>query len=136
MVRVLPLLDRVADATPFPDVQPDQKRLADQILLGHESPSAAVLAVVPVVAHDEVVAGLDLESAIESIHLIAGQQLFARGDEGDEVECLHHDVIERRGESTTPSSRPPLLPSGRGRSGEGEVGGGEGVVERRCASEK
>ena len=41
----------------FVEIPPDQKRLADDVGLGHEPPIAAVAAAVPVVPHQEVVAG-------------------------------------------------------------------------------
>src|ERR1700741_4714796 len=44
------------EASQLVPVEPDEERAADDVLVGHESPSAAVARVVPVVAHAEVMA--------------------------------------------------------------------------------
>src|SRR5579872_1804808 len=56
--------DRGADAAPVRTacaleipIEPDSRRLADQIVLGHEAPDTPVLAVVAIVAHHQVHAG-------------------------------------------------------------------------------
>src|SRR5258708_29055284 len=45
-----------AEAPQLVQVEPDEERLAHDILVGHESPDAAVARVVSVVAHHEIVA--------------------------------------------------------------------------------
>src|ERR1700743_1272990 len=47
---------RSAGALRIP-VEPDTGRLADQVRLGHEAPDPAILAVVAIVAHHEIVSG-------------------------------------------------------------------------------
>src|SRR5688572_27682386 len=43
------------EAPQLVQIEPDEERLADDVLVGHESPHAAVARIVPVVAHHEVV---------------------------------------------------------------------------------
>src|SRR6266851_4858527 len=38
-------------------IEPDSRRFADQVVLGHEAPDPTILTVVPVVAHHEVASG-------------------------------------------------------------------------------
>src|SRR5688572_2029089 len=56
-LRIYPPMPSVkrAEAPQLVQVEPDEERLADDVLVGHESPDAAVARVVPVVAHHEVV---------------------------------------------------------------------------------
>ena len=44
----------MADTLELVEIPPDQKRLADDVRIGHEAPVAAVAAAVAVVAHHEV----------------------------------------------------------------------------------
>src|ERR1700716_1994792 len=53
--RTEPAPRRAARTLEVP-IEPDSRRFADQIVLGHEAPHPPVLAVVPVVAHHEVAA--------------------------------------------------------------------------------
>src|SRR6202521_4255713 len=50
-------LDAVADALEIAEVHPDQERAPLDVVVGHESPVAAVAALVAVVPHHEIVAG-------------------------------------------------------------------------------
>src|SRR5688572_28800869 len=43
------------EAPQLVQIEPDEERLADDVLVGYESPHAAVARIVPVVAHDEIV---------------------------------------------------------------------------------
>src|SRR5215831_17124269 len=56
---VLPLVDSVADSLEIAEVHPYQEGAALDVIVGHESPVAAVAALVSVVAHHEVLAGRD-----------------------------------------------------------------------------
>src|SRR6185436_5352318 len=47
----------MADTLELVEIPPDQKRLADDVLIRHESPVPAVAAAVAVVAHHEVIPG-------------------------------------------------------------------------------
>src|SRR3954462_15214832 len=72
------LLDASSDALPVDEaralriqIEPDSRRLADQILLGDETPAATVFAVVAVVADHEVFArGYRVHGII--VHVRAG----------------------------------------------------------------
>src|SRR5215467_13656926 len=53
--RIVVLLSAERPEAPqLVQVQPDEERLADDVLIGHEPPDPAVARVVPVVAHHEV----------------------------------------------------------------------------------
>src|SRR5437588_5433326 len=64
---------KAADVVP---VEPDEKRLAPDVIVGNEAPIAAVVAIVPVVAHHEITAGGHLagkSSVIVNTVLAAGE---------------------------------------------------------------
>src|SRR6266705_4179006 len=46
-----------SEAPRLAEIEPDEKRLSDDILVRHETPNAAVRGVVAVVAHHEIVPG-------------------------------------------------------------------------------
>ena len=68
-----------AEAPELVQVQPDEERLADDVLVGHEAPVAAVARVVPVVAHHEVVARRNrAREAARIVVAISGERERAR----------------------------------------------------------
>src|SRR5882757_9932461 len=48
---------KATDSSHIAEVHPDEEGTTDHIAVGHETPEAAVLAVIPIVAHDEVTLG-------------------------------------------------------------------------------
>src|SRR5690606_40411596 len=71
-----PLLES-ANTTGFAEVHPDEKGPADNVLLGHKAPIAAVEAVVAVVAHHEEMALGDRKSTrLNSSHVKISYAVF------------------------------------------------------------
>src|SRR6266850_759464 len=50
---------KATDSSHIAEVHPDEEGTPDHVAVGHETPKAAVLAVIPIVAHDEVTFGRD-----------------------------------------------------------------------------
>src|SRR5437870_13898347 len=45
---------KATDSPDIAEIHPDEKRSSDHVPIGHKAPEAAVLAVIPIVAHHEV----------------------------------------------------------------------------------
>src|SRR6267154_2193980 len=54
---VCPNLVKTTDSSDIAEVHPDEKGTTNHITVGYKTPKAAVLAVVPIVAHDKVTLG-------------------------------------------------------------------------------
>src|SRR5262249_34299894 len=69
-VRIFPLSLSAErpEAPQLVQVEPDEERAADDVLVGHEAPDAAVARVVPVVTHHEVVPRRN--RARQAVHIV------------------------------------------------------------------
>src|SRR5215470_2821649 len=77
-------------------VEPDEKRLAPDVVVGHEAPVAAVVAVVAVVAHHEVLSGRHLagEAAIiVNAVLLAGERPHVQRIHGLRCRVLRDRIL-------------------------------------------
>src|SRR5476649_703071 len=84
-LRMIPSpLVELSEALQFAEIKPDKKSLADNVRLGHEAPDTAVAAVVPVVAHHEVMAGRNRapETGIIVDAIFPKRELFYIGQNG------------------------------------------------------
>src|SRR5215510_7220077 len=79
--RIVVLLSAERPEAPqLVQVEPDEERLADDVLVGHEPPDAAVARVVPVVPHHEVMPRRNrARQAVHIVVAIGGMRERARG---------------------------------------------------------
>src|SRR3989304_1262400 len=105
-----------AKAAQLVQVEPDEERLADDVLVRDESPDAAVARVVPVVAHDEIVAGrhrADQAAAIV-VAVLRMPEIHAAADESrrfllqDDLVFAAVEGLEIAGEILQPLARPVI----------------------------
>src|SRR5262245_9293894 len=85
-----------AEAAELAEVEPDEERPADDVLVGDEAPDPAVARVVAVVAHHEVVARRHgARHAARIVVAIAGERKSAVGaDAGGRVLVLQDFVLD------------------------------------------
>src|SRR5512134_2921230 len=93
-MRMAGRLAERAEAAQFPEVEPDEECLADDVGVGHESPDPAVARIVTVVTHHEVMSGWN--GARHARHIVVAildvRKRARLGHEGRGV-VLDHDLV-------------------------------------------